>query len=115
MNASGKVATAEFGTTLTQNQGQGPTRYLYSIRLTDGGSGYCEPTLIFVGAPAGMEGRAVIDETSGGVTSVIITNQGQNTVLYQNPRVFLSGGLTYSRFLSRPLRKTATVMVILLK
>ena len=89
MNASGKVATAEFGNTLTQNQGQGPTRYVYSIRLTDGGSGYTsEPTLIFVGAPAGMEGRAVIDETSGRVTSVIITNQGQNTVLYQNPKIF---------------------------
>ena len=113
MNASGKVATAEFGDTSTQNQAGGQaTRYNYSIRLTDGGSGYNdEPTLIFVGAPPGMEGQAVIDPVSGRVTSVSITNQGQNTVLYQNPRVFLSGGLTYPRFLSRPLRKTATVML----
>ena len=41
LNASGRVATAEFGTTIVQNQGgQGQARYLYSINLTNGGSGY---------------------------------------------------------------------------
>ena len=101
LNASGRVATAEFGTTIVQNQGgQGQARYLYSINLTNGGSGYVsDPRVAFLGAPPGMQGVASTDPVSGRVTFVTITNQGDNTALYPNPRVFLSGGLSYSEIL----------------
>jgi len=108
LNASGKVATAEFSenpqirtTVVTQNGNSiSNTEYIYSIQIVDGGAGYVSaPRVTFVGAPQGMEGIAQIDEASGVVTGIAITNQGQNSVLFPSPQVFLTGGLSYSEIL----------------
>lgn len=111
LNASGKVATAEFTdnpqirTTTTNQGGQGgntvfTTEYIYNIQIIDGGAGYISaPRVTFVGAPQGMEGVAQIDDASGVVTGIAITNQGQNSALFPSPQVFLTGGLSYSEIL----------------
>ena len=99
LNASGRVATARFNQPNRQEQENG-ARFIYTINLVNGGAGYVsDPRVTFVGAPPGMQGVAQIDPLSGRVNFVAITDQGQNNQLYPDPRVFLSGGLSYTEIL----------------
>jgi hypothetical protein len=65
-----------------------------------GGSGYASaPRVSFSNAPEGMTAEAVIDESTGSVLSVTVTNQGQDVNTPYNPVVTFTGGLNYSEIL----------------
>ena len=103
MKASGQLAKAEIirSSTVTNTEGGGRrTDYSYRVVLESGGAGYtAQPRAVITNGPEGMTAEAEYAPVSGTVSTVTITNQGQDSITPYDPQIIFVGGLNYSEIL----------------